>query len=324
MEGKNSEAFFSSFQKVHRDASLAILHCLLNSNFSFCTSSSSELRYLDLFCGNGVRALRFLKEVGNRDGRNATAVGIDSEQSCTAAAERAACANNISSQATFIAYKIKKGDCLLDRLPGLGIFHIIDIDPFGSSLPYIKVSLPLLMDKGFLLLTCTDSRELFSLKHNKFFSTQGVLRPPSRLAPHEFGIRAALTSALLSIVQEGLHPRVICSWSFNHGCRIILQIFHKPPSDCDMNASDSPSALAQMQYQYSSSILRNFSYVCVSKECKIAIFERSREVCKWGRLWERRPGKCAAGLGTLRSYLECCFNTCGAGVRGARLYIVLQ
>jgi tRNA G26 N,N-dimethylase Trm1 len=233
-----SDTFYSLFQKVHRDATILILKYILCScNLSGDANLQLPLRYLDLFCGNGVRSLRFLKEVGGEYEGTVEIVGIDSQQDCVKVANDTAVLNNLHDNAHFMQHKVTTTGqlpCCLDQ------FDCIDVDPFGSSIPYIEQCLPLLRDKGLLLLTCTDSRELFlgkgsgrgNQQTSGGFITSGVLRPPPSLAPHEFGLRAVVTAACLAVRRQNRYPAVLACWVFPHGCRLIIRVTESPPLPC--------------------------------------------------------------------------------------------
>jgi tRNA G26 N,N-dimethylase Trm1 len=243
----DSDVFYSSFQQVHRDTTLLILKELLLAtrhlkNNSLNHSRPPPLRFLDLFCGNGVRSLRFLKEIGAEygDDDGIDVVGIDSQMECVNIATKTAMLNQLSKHSQYVCHKVTPtGQPLHDQLPGLGLFHVIDVDPFGSSIPYVQQCLSLLHDNGLLLLTCTDSRELFAgnSKHasrkNETFRTYGILRPGSSLACHEFGLRSAVTAACLAVRTEGRYPSVVASWSFSHGCRLIIRVQKNPSYDTE-------------------------------------------------------------------------------------------
>ena len=222
------DVFYSSFQLPHRDATVLILKELLLQSLE-SSSHKSALRYLDLFCGNGIRSLRFVKEVGLHFPRGVEAVGIDAQKECIEVANASAEANNLHNNIRFCQHKIHSSESSLlsNEVPDMGTFDVIDVDPFGNSIQYIPQCLQVMRAGGLLLLTCTDSHDLYIGFGNKkcmTFQTSGILRPPSAMASHEFGLRAAITAACLAIYREGWMPHVEACWAFRHGCRLILRV----------------------------------------------------------------------------------------------------
>ena len=261
-EGKvvleKSDIFFSSFQRIHRDVTLLILRRLLSSQSS---PRCAPLRYLDLFSGNGIRSLRFVKEVYNSlfDDNQVEVVGIDSKKDCVETATRNAKLNNVSHVSNYIQLKVNsKGQSLHEKCNSLGRFDIIDIDPFGSSIPYVAQCLSLLRHDGLLLLTCTDAKELFGGKgigkkyeSSGTFETHGVRRPAPTIASHEFGLRSALTASCHIICCSGMIPTVVASWVYSHGCRIILRIRKPSPG---LPLSEDMSLWLPLSYVYTNAV----------------------------------------------------------------------
>ena len=280
------DAFYSPFQRVHRDATLLILKELLLHQITECDKKeispitpNPPLRYLDLFCGNGVRSLRFLKEFGGLYGGQVEVVGIDAQMECVNMCNETARVNHLHQHSHYIRHKLTPtGPLLHEQLPCLGMFHVIDVDPFGSSIPYIQQCLHLLHDNGLLLLTCTDARDLFgslsksstnhyshqcshghSQKHGiSLFHTNGISRPVAALACHEFGLRSVVTAACVAVrtaaedmLITAVTTEVVACWVFPHGCRLMLRVRKHPLGvGCGPAALSSSAAVPDMDVPF--------------------------------------------------------------------------
>lgn len=224
--------FYSSIQVRHRDVSTSIVHCISQQ------CKNTPLKILDLFCSSGVRGLRYCKAVVS-----ASLVGVDSSPNCIETARKNAKLNNIDDTC-FVIDDVT--EFLLRAAGRTDTYDIIELDPYGSSLPYISLALPCLSNGGLICATFTDADTLsgkdMSKTSEKYgvqfhratasnYSLNSVGNFKSILLPHDIQLRIALTAVLRCIRdysdRETATGRVgapLACWTFTHGCRVIIQV----------------------------------------------------------------------------------------------------
>jgi tRNA G26 N,N-dimethylase Trm1 len=217
IEGKSKilhcdTVFYSPHQSLHREVTVSIERYFFQLHFN-----NVEVRHLDLFCGCGIRSLRFLTEVCPI----AKAVAVDNDESAIALATEHTKLNCIADQRLRL---IRDNINIMDLASlGVGQFHVIEIDPYGSSLPYVSRCLPLLVDGGLLNITCTNIKGVIG------DNGEHVSRCPSGIvAPHEFGVRFVLSDVCDIIVAGGGRPVPLACWALPHGCRLMIQVHSTP------------------------------------------------------------------------------------------------
>lgn len=227
----NSNHFYSKLQKINRKITLIIL-----KNYFLSSSSSSwnynyykkeneiKLNYLDLFCGIGIRSFLFCQEFQNYYNN---VVGIDNNLNSIEIALK----NRTIEMKDKVHFYCE--DVNSYRINDF--FHVIEMDPFGSCLPYINEKfITSIVDGGILNLSFTNTRELFpniqNDNDNSIYITHGINRPNPIIASHEFGLRSTWVAIYNLIISMNRIPIPICCWSFQHGCRYIIKICDYRPS----------------------------------------------------------------------------------------------
>ena len=247
-------------------------------------------------------------------------VGIDSDKVCVRTANETARLNSVHSIAHYLQQKITPSGNFKDEIKeNLGMFDVVDVDPFGSAIPFIGQCLQVMNDGGLLLLTCTDSQDLFvgKSKKNKHanFQTSGIDRPQSSIACHEFGLRAAITAACMAVCAAGWRPTVEVCWAFRHGCRLILRVkkcepFVKIPmipandiqnsclqglplSYVHVNSSGTKALVSSIRCHGNKDTgERNLFESCKPDKHSSPGTKNSESWCKTGPLWNAATAKC--------------------------------
>lgn len=73
----------------------------------------------------------------------------------------------------------------------MDLFDIIDLDPYGSMVPFLNATLNSIKKKGLLCVTCTDSRVLCGVDKHKCFYLYRSVRGGSNTI-RELGLRIIL------------------------------------------------------------------------------------------------------------------------------------
>lgn len=77
---------------------------------------------------------------------------------------------------------------------GLTKFDIIDLDPFGSSLPYLQSAFRGIRHRGIIGATFTDLKVIEGFDHHRLFSLYGARRGDKIKNKEDFSMRLVLSS----------------------------------------------------------------------------------------------------------------------------------
>ncbi len=127
--GTRSAGFYNAEQVLNRDITIAILSAL------------KPKRYLDGFGGTGIRAIRVKKELG----LDATVCDI----------------NPVSENIIRNNARINGTDICIIRdtfhsVVSGNLFDFIDVDPYGSTVPYLDAAIFSVKNRGYVATTATD------------------------------------------------------------------------------------------------------------------------------------------------------------------------
>jgi len=144
--GKRSGVFFNPAMVQNRDLSVVIVQHLLEME----QLPGKRRRILDGLCGSGVRALRLLLETDLK-GNGIEIIGTDIDPSSIQKAEMLNSLNHLDVE--FIREDLNS-HLVKER------YSYIDIDPFGSPLPFLANGIAGTLNGGILAFTATDTAAL--------------------------------------------------------------------------------------------------------------------------------------------------------------------
>lgn len=102
-------------------------------------------------------------------------------------------------------------------------FNVIDIDPFGSPVPYLDSAIRALQNKGMLALTATDLAPLCGV-HPKACKRKYGGKPLRTEYCHEIAVRILTGSVAVTAAKYDIGIRVLFSYSSDHYIRSYFQI----------------------------------------------------------------------------------------------------
>ncbi|MHA2224267.1 MAG: hypothetical protein ACXAC8_03635 [Candidatus Hodarchaeales archaeon] len=210
---RSDEVFFNRQQEINRDFSVLALRA-----YSKITEKT-DLIACEPFAGTGVRSCRYLLE---------TPISM-------------LFCNDLNSQAIKIAKKN------LDRLPALNkedfkiynmecnyffqflhvennTFDFIDIDPYGTPIPFIRNSVQLTNLHGLLAFTATDLASLVGLYPRALYARYGISRFDIRFGNiHEIAARILITGIQHAGLTQSQSLIPILTIYHRHFIRCFLQ-----------------------------------------------------------------------------------------------------
>ncbi|MBY9013499.1 MAG: tRNA (guanine(10)-N(2))-dimethyltransferase, partial [Candidatus Lokiarchaeota archaeon] len=102
-------------------------------------------------------------------------------------------------------------------------FDVIDVDPFGSPVPYLDTSLRALRNNGLLALTATDLAPLCGV-HSRACQRKYGGKPLRTEYCHELAIRLLTGCVAATAAKYDIGLRVLFSHSNDHYIRVYTQI----------------------------------------------------------------------------------------------------
>lgn len=192
------EAFYNPVQRFNRDLSLLV--CLLHSRNMKEKNPDRAITYFDAFTATGLRSIRTRLELP-RDLVDQI-VACDLSGDAVSMAHSNLKTNGISTlglldvEADKLALKHK--DCTLELIErsadGLQRFDIIDLDPFGSSLPFVRAAIQGGKHGALVSATFTDLKVIEGSDYRKLYSLYGSQRGLDAGSKEEISLRLVLAS----------------------------------------------------------------------------------------------------------------------------------
>ncbi|MBN1455819.1 MAG: tRNA (guanine(10)-N(2))-dimethyltransferase [Methanomicrobia archaeon] len=194
--------FYNPRMELCRDIDVACLAAFIAS------APSQSLRYVDALAGTGARGVRVAHEAGRLD--------VTINDHSTPAFElinRNIQVNGVENVAT-ASHENANG--LLHRKH----YDIVDLDPFGSPVPYLDAACQSV--KKLLLVTATDTAPLCGA-HTGGLRNYGA-RPLNTEYHAEMGTRVLLGTVTRELARHDKAVKPLLSYAAAHFIRLIIQI----------------------------------------------------------------------------------------------------
>ena len=308
--------FYNPRMKISRDIDVVLLqayHNLIRRNTLVC----------DALSATGVRGIRYSMEV---DGISKVVLNdIDTKAfeliklNChlNNVIEKTE-VKNLNANYLFYEYISKK-----ER------FDIIDIDPFGTPVPFLESALRAIKHKGALIVTATDLAPLMGTKIRACIRKYQAI-PMNVSYSRELGIRILIGHICREAAKYELGIKPLFSYSLSHFIRIMLLI--------ERSRSKADKSLEKLGYVIhcpkcrNRALIRGENYLSVKiKSCPRCGYDKIKIAgplwCDtlWDKEFVREATKCYNEMLYLRSkFLDKFFNTISEEVEMPCLYYSVQ
>jgi tRNA (guanine26-N2/guanine27-N2)-dimethyltransferase len=242
--------FYNPVMELNRDISVLAIQ-------AYQRTVNREISICEPLASSGARGLRYAKEI---HGVSKVLIN-DINMRAVKIAKHNVQLNNLEDR---VSVKHKDANCILScHGAPRKRFDVVDIDPFGTPVPYLDSALRALRNNGLLVLTATDLAPLCGV-HAKACIRKYGGRPLRTEYCHELAVRllAGCTATFAAKHEIGIH--VVFSHSTDHYIRIYAEISY--------GAKKADESLRSMSY-----ILHCFS--CLHRETATAPFSTSIENC---------------------------------------------
>lgn len=218
-EGVGESVFFNPVQELNRDVTVATLR-------AYREREDRAERYLDATAASGVRGVRAANE-----GWSVTLSDVDE-------AAVALCRRNLDRNGLDGEVVRRDANSLLydlDRKP----FDVVDIDPFGTPIPFADAAFANTRD--LVCVTATDTAPLCGAHFKSGIRKYGAV--PRNTDYHaEMGLRILLSALVRTAARYDVGARPILSHVSNHYVRTYLETTHR--------ATDANEAIAELGHIY--------------------------------------------------------------------------
>ncbi len=196
--GTKRVGFYNPDQVLNRDITIAVVNAL------------KPHIYLDGFGGTGIRGIRVAKETG------IPSVIAEINRKSVEVIEKNRNYNEVD-----IEVRNEPFESVVSRT----LFDFIDIDPYGSVVPFLDVALTHVKNGGYLGLTATDLSALTGSAPKKTLRRYGATVSNDRLR-HETGIRLLLSYITRRAAAMDKHVVPLISFWRSHYYRTIVKVEH--------------------------------------------------------------------------------------------------
>ena len=201
--------FYNPVMELNRDIAILVAQVYqhkVNREISICEPLTSS----------GIRGVRLATEV-----QNVRVTLGDINKHAFQLAKHNVALNMLGDRVTV---QNEDANCLLScHSAPYKRFDIIDVDPFGSPIPYLDSAIRALRNKGFLAITATDLAPLCGV-HTKACVRKYGGKPLRTEYCQELAIRLVAGSAVTAAARQDIGIRIVFSHSTDHYVRIYFEI----------------------------------------------------------------------------------------------------
>ncbi|MBN1134912.1 MAG: tRNA (guanine(26)-N(2))-dimethyltransferase [Methanosarcinaceae archaeon] len=202
--------FYNLEMELNRDINVAATSVFVNRIISQYSIMPSDVTYVDVLSASGIRGLRIANEVG------VTAVLNDWSTEAYELIVQNIEMNNLSETTTS---SCKDGNVLLHG----NRFDIVDLDPFGSPVPFLDAATRSVVH--LLEITATDTAPLCGAHLNSGIRKYAAV-PLNNEYHSEMGVRILLGKAAFELAKHDKSMIPLLSHATRHYVRIYLHIGH--------------------------------------------------------------------------------------------------
>lgn len=196
--GSKSIGFLNLSQLLNRDITVLMLNTL------------KPRLYLDGFSATGIRAIRAALEAGVRP------VAVERNYNTFQIMQENLEENGVKAETHMDTF-----EAVVSRFR----FDFIDVDPYGSIVPFVDIALNHSTNGGYIGFTATDLSVLTGSMEMKNMRRYGA-RVPNNSMRHEFGLRNLLgfIARRAAALDMGIMPEI--SFWHGHYYRVIVKVKH--------------------------------------------------------------------------------------------------
>lgn len=202
--------FYNPVMELNRDIAVLALQ-------AYQRMVNREICVCEPLTGCGVRGIRFAAEV---DGVKKVLINDINPE----ASKLAKCNVQLNALTDYVSVENEDANLFLSRYAApRKRFDAIDIDPFGSPVPYFDSAIRALRDDGLLAITATDLAPLCGV-HPKACIRKYGGKPLRTEYCHEIAVRLVAGCLAATAAKHDIGVNVLFSHSTNHYIRVYAKV----------------------------------------------------------------------------------------------------
>lgn len=180
---------------------------------------AAGLRVFEALSATGLRSIRYFKEIEGLDSVVANDLSVDAAETIK---------KNVLFNGLTIEQVIpNQGDANLVMMTATSQgkqYDVVDLDPYGSAIPFLDCGVQATCDGGLLLVTCTDMAVLAGGNNaQKCFARYGAM-PLKGKQCHEMAVRIVLQAIERSATKLGRYIEPLLSMSIDFYLRVAVRV----------------------------------------------------------------------------------------------------
>ncbi|MGQ9760252.1 MAG: tRNA (guanine(10)-N(2))-dimethyltransferase [Candidatus Methanomethylicaceae archaeon] len=202
--------FYNPKMEFSRDLGVIVLE-------AYSKTVHRNMIICDPLAGVGARGIRYAKEVGSVaksvvSDLNKDAIPIIIENV------------KINGLEKLVEIHCKDANSLLAKHSEPGErFDFIDLDPFGTPVPFLDSAIRAIKSKGLIAITATDTAPLCGVYPKACFRKYGAFPLRGEFC-HEVGLRILIGAVVLGSIRQDFGATVLLSYSVDHYFRAYIQV----------------------------------------------------------------------------------------------------
>lgn len=202
---RSDTVFFNTHQEINRDFSVLAIRAYAQMN------EKSELTICEPLCGSGIRSCRYAIETPSKhiycNDLSLNAIEVAKQNYSRLSKEVFEKIHLSNMEGNLFLQKLNLNDL---------IFDFVDIDPYGTPIPFVQNSIQLVTTQGLLAFTATDLASLVGLYPRALYAKYSLSHFDKRIGNvHEIATRALIAG----IQHVGL--------TLNQSLIPILSLYHR-------------------------------------------------------------------------------------------------
>ena len=181
--------------------------------------ATAPFSILEALSATGLRSIRYAKEIPHVK----SIIANDLDPEAVVAIQENVQLNSVQDlvkphqgNATFVLDSLTHSHVLYEAMIKNEKFDVIDLDPYGSAVPFIDAAVQAVSEGGLLCITCTDMAVLAGSQSETCWSKYGGMSLPNSPFTHELGLRILLQTIQNSAsrYKRAIEPLLSCSIDF--------------------------------------------------------------------------------------------------------------
>jgi len=220
--------FYNPVQEFNRDTSILVINefnAMLSEERAAKGKSHDGIRVFEALAATGLRSVRYLKEIPSIT----QLVGNDIDKAATALMTKNFEFNGCAPE-KFRVETMDAVDLMNQYRRDKTVFDVVDLDPYGTAIPFLEGAITSLANNGLLCVTFTDMAVLCARQPHVCFYKYGSA-PLGKPYCHEQALRMVLFTINTMANKHGKRVEPLLSLTVDFYVRLFIRV-KAAPQEC--------------------------------------------------------------------------------------------